>query len=110
MKNDKKEKIYFGVKESEIDESLLKKIIKYQKISLIATAIFLPFVVLNLLLQLLHKYINSTVSIVFSSICIAVFVAVIVLYLIYIVNICKLKKLVKQAQKSSEKPNDNAGE
>ena len=99
---DKKEKIYFGVKESEIDAALLKKIIKYQQISLIATAIFLPFVVLNLVLQLLHKYINSTVAFVLSGICIAVFFAVIVLDVIYIVNICKLKKQVKQAQKNDE--------
>ena len=77
MKNDKKEKIYFGVKESEIDDALLKKIIRYQRMVTIAIAIFLPVVVLNLVLQLCHKYINDTLSIVFSSICIAVFLAVI---------------------------------
>ena len=103
----KKEKLFWGVKESEIDENLLKKILKYQKISLIATAIFLPFVVLNLLLQLLHKYINNTVHLVFSGICIAVFLAVIVLDLIYIINICKLKKLVKQAQTQAEEEKEN---
>ncbi len=107
MKNDKKVKLFWGVKQSEIDENLLKKILKYQKISLIATAIFLPFVVLNLLLQLLHKYINSTVSIVFSGICIAVFLVVIVLYIIYLVNICKLKKQVRQTQKTTEVKKDN---
>lgn len=31
MKNDKKVKLFWGVKESEIDENLLKKILKYQK-------------------------------------------------------------------------------
>lgn len=107
MKNDKKEKTYFGVKESDIDEKLLIKIVKHQKISLIATAIFLPFVVLNLLLQLLHKYINTTVHLVFSSICIVVIVAVIVLEIVYLVNICKLKKQVKQTQKTTEVKKNN---
>ena len=107
MKNDKKEKTYFGVKESDIDEKLLIKIVKHQKISLIATAIFLPFVVLNLLLQLLHKYINTTVHLVFSSICIAVFLVVIVLEIIYIINICKLKKQVKQAQTQAKEEKEN---
>lgn len=107
MKNDKKEKTYFGVKESDINKKLLIKIVKHQKISLIATAIFLPFVVLNLLLQLLHKYINTTVHLVFSSICIVVIVAVIVLEIVYLVNICKLKKQVKQTQKTTEVKKNN---
>lgn len=98
----KKEKLFWGIKESEIDENLLKKILKCQKIILIATAIFLPFVVLNLLLQLLHKYINNTVHLVLSGIFIAVFLSVIVLDLIYIINISKLKKQVKQAQSQAE--------
>ena len=106
MKKDKKEKSFWGVKESEIDEKLLKKILLYQKISLITTLILLPCLVINLLVQLLHKYISDTVQIVFSSIVIAAGVAVIVLYVIYLVNMLKLKKQVLQTQKQTENKKD----
>ncbi len=105
MEKDKKEKTYWDVKESEIDENLLKKIIKYQRLALITTLIYLPVVMLNLVLQLLNQYIDRTLMLVFSSIIIIVALGVIVLYIIYIVNILKLKKQVKQAAKQEEKNN-----
>ena len=92
MEKDKKEKTYWDVKESEIDENLLKKIIKYQRLALITTLI-------------LNQYIDRTLMLVFSSIIIIVALGVIVLYIIYIVNILKLKKQVKQAAKQEEKNN-----
>ena len=100
MENDKKEKNYFGVKVSEIDEKLVKKIEKQQRIFLIATLIFLPCVLLNLILLLLHDYIGDTALMVCSSIIIVVTCGVIVLEVLYLVNIIKLKKEVKKTQKS----------
>ena len=106
MKEDKKEKVYWGVKESEIDETLLRKIDKYQQICLVATATFLPVVILNLILNLLSNYFDKTAHLILSGIVIVIMSAVLVLYVIYLVNIVKLKNQVQKTQntqKNSEK-------
>lgn len=98
---DKKERTYWGVKESLIDKALAEKIRKYAWILRIAGLIVAICAASNGILQLCNKYIDETVLFALSIVFVVIILAAAAIELAVSINLCKFKKQAKKAQEDN---------
>ena len=100
--HNKKEKTYWGVKESLLDKSLTDKIEKYaQKIRILTLYCLLSCCLMQAIL-LIQRLFNKTVAFIISTIILAAELSLLAAIIVFAVRLFKLKKQVQKTQESTK--------
>lgn len=105
---EKKEAVYWNIKESDIDENILKQI-KKQVIITRTVGVFITLCcAINFLFIMLNAYtdINDTLIIIFESVLVAIEIAMLVIMIMTTVKLVKWKKVIKAMQDKKPQSDD----